>query len=120
MFDTKLYDIDNSKELRIILDNIKNKLYIGEYAVEWNTLFFTAVRYAFAEQQYIDWAFKTSFLNATHNVGSLEQKLNYKNDNLSNFTVIPNVLALESPSIAIADASLVLFPPASVMVGVCV
>jgi hypothetical protein len=84
-FDTKLYDIDNSKELRIILDNIKNKLFIGEYAVEWNTLFFTAVRYAFAEQQYIDWAFKTSFLNATHNVGSLEQKLNYKNDNLSSF-----------------------------------
>jgi len=84
-FDTKLYDIDNSKELRIILDNIKNKLFIGEYAVEWNTLFFTAVRYAFAEQQYIDWAFKTSFLNATHNVGPLEQKLNYKNDNLSSF-----------------------------------
>jgi hypothetical protein len=84
-FDTKLYDIDNSKELRIILDNIKNKLFIGEYAVEWNALFFTAVRYAFAEQQYIDWAFKTSFLNATHNVGSLEQKLNYKNDNLSSF-----------------------------------
>ena len=84
-FDTKLYDIDNSKELRIILNNIKNKLFIGEYAVEWNTLFFTSVRYAFAEQQYIDWAFKTSFLNATHNVGPLEQKLNYKNDNLSSF-----------------------------------
>ncbi len=84
-FDTKLYDIDNSKELRIILDNIKNKLFVGEYTVEWNTLFFTSVRYAFAEQQYIDWAFKTSFLNATHNVGALEQKLNYKNDNLSSF-----------------------------------
>ena len=84
-FDTKSYDIDNSKELRIILDNIKNKLYIGEYAVEWNTLFFTAVRYAFSEQQYIDWAFKTSFLNATHIVGPLEQKLNYKNDNLASF-----------------------------------
>ena len=84
-FDTKLYDIDNSKELRIILENIKNKLFINEYAVEWNILFFTAVRYAFAEQQYIDWAFKTSFLNATHNVGPLEQKLNYKNDNLSSF-----------------------------------
>lgn len=84
-FDTKLYDIDNSKELRIILDKIKTKLFIGEYAVQWNILFFTSVRYAFAEQQYIDWAFKTSFLNATHNVGSLEQKLNYKNDNLASF-----------------------------------
>jgi len=84
-FDTRLYDIDNSKELRIILDRVKNYLFVGENAIEWNRLFFTCVRYAFAEQQYIDWAFKTSFLNATHNVGSLEKKLNYKNDNLSSF-----------------------------------
>jgi hypothetical protein len=84
-FDTRLYDIDNSKELRIILDRIKNYLFVGENAIQWNNLFFTCIRYAFAEQQYIDWAFKTSFLNATHNVGPLEQKLNYKNDNLSSF-----------------------------------
>ena len=84
-FDTALYDIENSLELRNILKAVKEDLFIGDYRVEWNKLFFSCVRYSFAEQQYINWAFKTSFLNATHNVGALEQKLSYKNDNLESF-----------------------------------
>lgn len=84
-FDTVSYDIENSKELRNILRAIKENIFVSEYAVEWNKLFFASVRYAFAEQQYVDWAFKTSFLNATHNIGSLEQTLNYKNDNLTSY-----------------------------------
>ena len=84
-FDTSSYDIDNSKELRNILTAIKEDIFIGDYAVEWNKLFFTSIRYVFTEQQYVDWAFKTSFLNAIHNVGPFEQKLNYKNDNLESY-----------------------------------
>lgn len=84
-FDTVSYDTENAKELRNILRAVKENIFIGDYSVEWNKLFFAGIRYAFAEQQYVDWAFKTSFLNATHNVGSLEQKLNYKNDNLTSF-----------------------------------
>jgi hypothetical protein len=84
-FDTGFYDIENSRELRNILTAIKENILIGEYASEWNKLFFNSIRYAFSEQQYIDWAFKTSFLNAVHNVGSFEQKTNYKNDNLTSF-----------------------------------
>ena len=34
---------------------------------------------------FVDWAFKTSFVKATHNVGELTQKTVYKNDNLSNY-----------------------------------
>ena len=33
----------------------------------------------------LDWAFKTSFINATHNVGELQQKITYKNDNIDSF-----------------------------------
>jgi hypothetical protein len=84
-FDTTSYDIENAKELRNILNAIKEDICIGDYAAEWNKLFFACIRYVFAEQQYVDWAFKTSFLNATHNVGSLDQKLNYKNDNLESY-----------------------------------
>jgi len=84
-YDTKTYDLDNSRELRIILKNLKEYLFVGEYAGEWNKLFFTCVRYALAEQHYVDWAFKTSFLNATHKVGELKTKLNYKNDNLESY-----------------------------------
>ena len=84
-YDSVVYDIENSLELRNILKAVKEDIFIGDYAVEWNKLFFNSVRYAFAEQQYIDWAFKTSFVNATHNIGAFEQKVNYKNDNLSSF-----------------------------------
>jgi hypothetical protein len=84
-FDIVSYDLESARELRNILKAVKEDIFTGEYAVEWNNLFFTCVRYVFSEQQYVDWAFKTSFLNATHNVGSLEQKLNYKNDNLDSF-----------------------------------
>jgi len=84
-FDTTAYDISNAKELRNIFTAVKLDILVGDYAVEWNKLFFTSIRYIFQEQQYVDWAFKTSFLNATHNVGPFEQKLNYKNDNLENY-----------------------------------
>ena len=84
-FDTTTYDIENSKELRNIFTAIKEQVFIGDYAVEWNKLFFASIRHVFSEQQYVDWVFKTSFLNATHNIGAFEQKVNYKNDNLQSY-----------------------------------
>ena len=33
----------------------------------------------------IDWAFKTSFIKAQHNIGDLAQKVTFKNDNIENF-----------------------------------
>ena len=84
-FDTTSYDIDNSLELRNILRAVKENIFVGEYTVEWNKLFFASMRHILSEQQYVDWMFKTSFVNATHNIGSFEKKLNYKNDNLESF-----------------------------------
>ena len=84
-FDNTTYDISNSIELRNILQAVKDDIFRADYAVEWNKLFFSSIRYALSEQQYVDWVFKTSFLNATHSVGSFEQKLNYKNDNLESY-----------------------------------
>lgn len=84
-FDTVAYDIENATELRNIFRAVKEDIFNGDYTIEWNKLFFKSIRYVFGEQHYVDWAFKTSFLNATHNIGSLEQKLNYKNDNLTSY-----------------------------------
>jgi hypothetical protein len=84
-FDTTTYDIENSRELRNIFAAIKQDLFTGDYAVEWNKLFFASIRHVFSEQQYVDWVFKTSFLNATHNIGTLASPPNYKNDNLSSY-----------------------------------
>jgi Fe-S cluster assembly iron-binding protein IscA len=84
-YDAALYDLQPTKELRIILQAAKENIFVDDLKVEWNKLFFSSVKYAFSEQTYIDWAFKTSFLNAIHNVGPLEQRPNYKNDNLESF-----------------------------------
>ena len=84
-FDNTTYDIENAKELRNIFKAVKEDIFVGDYAIEWNKLFFSSIRFVLAEQQYVDWVFKTSFLNATHNVGPFEQKVNYKNDNLESY-----------------------------------
>jgi hypothetical protein len=84
-FDAGLYDKEVANELRNILKAVKEDIFVGDYAVEWNKLFFTCIRYVFTEQTYVDWAFKTSFLNATHDVGELRQRVNYKSDGLTYF-----------------------------------
>ena len=84
-FDTKIYDSEPITELRTILNSIKNELFIDELLVKFNELFFASLRYAFSEQTYIDWAFKTSFIKAKHNVGSLREDITFNNDNLPSY-----------------------------------
>jgi hypothetical protein len=85
IFDTDLFDIVASIELRHILSALKNNLFVGELKQEYLNLFFNSIHYIFSEQVYVDWIFKTSFVKATHNVGELDQPVNYPVDNLSNF-----------------------------------
>jgi hypothetical protein len=84
-YDSVIYDKSAATEFRIILESTKKDIFVDDFSVEWNKLFFAGIRYVFSEQLYVNWAFKTSFLNAVHNVGYLEQKPNYKNDNLSSY-----------------------------------
>ena len=84
-YDTANYDFQNSKEMRIILEAIKEDVFVDTLRVEWNNLFFASVKYAFSEQLYIDWAFKTSFLRAIHNVGEFDQRPNYRSDSLDSY-----------------------------------
>jgi hypothetical protein len=84
-FDTLLFDNLPSTETRIILETIRDNLFIDELAVEYNKLFFASLRYVFAEQGYVDWAFKSSFIKAKHNVGELAQKVSFQNDNLPSY-----------------------------------
>tara|TARA_B110000503_G_scaffold129783_1_gene202386 strand:- start:19977 stop:35876 length:15900 start_codon:yes stop_codon:yes gene_type:complete len=89
-YDTTTYDVLSfdglpSTETRIILNALKNNIFIDELAIEWNKLFFASLRYVFSEQKYVDWAFKTSFIKAKHNVGELGQPINFKNDNLPSY-----------------------------------
>jgi hypothetical protein len=85
LFDASLYDNFAAAELRIIITAIKDKIFVNDIRVEYLKLFFSSLRYVLHEQIFIDWAFKTSFVKATHNVGELKEKVTYNNDNLSNF-----------------------------------
>jgi len=85
LFDASLYDNFAAAELRIIITAIKDKIFVDNLRVEYLKLFFSSLRYVLHEQIFIDWAFKTSFVKATHNVGELKEKVTYNNDNLSSF-----------------------------------
>ena len=85
-FLSKLYlEDDNAVELRKIIETIRDDIFVDELAEEYNQLFFASLRYVFAEQNYVDWAFKTSFIKAKHNVGTLEQRTTFQNDNLESY-----------------------------------
>ena len=84
-FDIKRFDGIPNTESRIILETIRDELFTDDLEVEYNNLFFASLRYVFSEQSYVDWAFKTSFIKAKHNVGNLEQKVNFQNDNLASY-----------------------------------
>lgn len=89
-FDNRTYDsidYDNNpvQELRIILNAIKNDLFVGNLKVEYNNLFFSSLRYVLHEQNYVDWFFKTSFVRIKHNLGKLEQDLTFNTDTLPSY-----------------------------------
>jgi hypothetical protein len=84
-FDGNFYDLQPSIELRNILKAVKEDIFVDELDIEWNKLFFTSLRYSFVQSPFVDWAFKTSFINAIHNVGELDQRTSYKNDNLESY-----------------------------------
>ena len=85
LYDAAIFDNSPSKELRVILTAIKDKILVDEYRVDYLKLFFASVQYVLHEQTFIDWAFKTSFVKSMHNVGPLKQKVTYNNDNLEFF-----------------------------------
>ena len=84
-FDAYLYDDQPKEEIQIILKCIRDNILVEDLSTEYKKLFFASLRYAFSEQQNIDWAFKTSFVRAKHNLGGLEQKPTYQNDNLESY-----------------------------------
>jgi hypothetical protein len=90
LYDSVLYDSEPIQEFRNIIQALRNDIFVSELAVEWNKLFFAGVRYALSEQPFVDWIFKTSFVRAIHNLGELEQKVTFQNDNLESYEAYVN------------------------------
>ena len=76
-FDANFYDQEPTIETRKILTALRDDLFINELAGEYNTLFFTGLRKVLAEQTYVDWMFKTSFVNINSKVRKLDQRKTY-------------------------------------------
>ena len=84
-YDQTLYDQTPDTELNYILIALRDDLFINDLKVNWNYLFFKAVKYALSEQKLLDWAFKTSFINVVNNAGTLDQRTVYKLQNTEYF-----------------------------------
>ena len=84
-FDTQYFDNEPIEETKQILQALKYDILIDELKIEYNKLFFSSVRYVLSEQNYVDWLFKTSFIKAKHNVGTLREDITFNNDNLDSY-----------------------------------
>lgn len=80
-YDQTLYDQTPEIELIYIFQALKNDIFVNELKVNWNLLFFNAVKFALGEQKLLDWAFKTSFINVVNDAGLLDQRSTYKLQN---------------------------------------
>jgi len=76
-FDDNFFDQEPTTETRKVLTALRDDLFKDELAVEYNTLFFTGLRKVLSEQTYVDWMFKTSFINAKNSVRQLDQRKTY-------------------------------------------
>ena len=76
-FDDNTFDQEPVTETRKVLTALRDDLFIGDLAVEYNTLFFTGLRKVLEEQTYVDWMFKTSFITAVNRVRQFDQRKTY-------------------------------------------
>ena len=76
-FDGNFFDQEPNQETRMVLTALRDDLFINALAGEYNTLFFTGLRKVLAEQTYVDWMFKTSFINVKNSVRQLDQRKTY-------------------------------------------
>lgn len=82
-YDQNGFDESNALELRIILNSLKEDIFVGELAEYWNKFIFTAIRYVLSEQLFVDWVYKTSFITPVINAGTLNQKSIYRFNDFS-------------------------------------
>lgn len=68
----------NDKEMELIAGALIFDILNDNLQIYNNTIWFKLVKYALAEQKFLDWAFKTSFIFVTHNAGTLDQRPTYK------------------------------------------
>ena len=82
-FDLTLFDQTPTIEINNILRGILDDVFVNYLKVYYNLIFFKMIKHAISEQKFIDWAFKTSFINVINYAGELDQRPVYKLNNES-------------------------------------
>lgn len=80
LFETTGFDPQIGKEFVSIYESVHTEILIKDLAIKFNDLFFAMINFLFSEQKAPDWIFKTSFIDAYHNLRKLEQIPNYIKD----------------------------------------
>ena len=80
-YDFNLLDLEPQIETRNIVETVKKQILVGPLEDEHNKLMFVLLRFALQEQPYVDWIFKTSFVNVKHKLRALDQFPTYQRDN---------------------------------------
>ena len=90
-YDVALYDTIQYDEVAVsnirhgLLETIRDDILTEDLKKEYIKLFFIGLRYAYSEQYYLDWAFKTSFVNIKHNIGAFEDSTSFRGNNHSDY-----------------------------------
>lgn len=80
-FDSQRFDQNPSIELRKILEALHDDLFVNELDANFLELFFVFVYFVLDEQKYVDWVFKTSFIDVIHKIKGLTQPQIFAADN---------------------------------------
>jgi hypothetical protein len=77
-FDANFFDQEPTIETRNILKALRDDIFVGDLAVEYNNIFFIGLRKVLEEQLYVDWLNKSSFINVTNSLRPLDQRKTYR------------------------------------------
>ncbi len=76
-FDENFFDQEPTAETRHVLRALRDDIFVGDLAVEYNNIFFIGLRKVLEEQSYVDWLSTTSFINVTNRLRPLDQRKTY-------------------------------------------
>ena len=79
-FFTDEYSINNAENIKTIYSTLVDYIFTENLFVNVNKLFFAMVRYVLAEQDSVDWIFKTSYVKLAVTEKDIKQEVKYKKD----------------------------------------
>lgn len=77
-FDQNSFDEEPVIETRKILQALRDDIFVGNLAGEYNNIFFIGLRKVFEEQPYVDWLVKTSMFSVYNKLRPLDQRKTYE------------------------------------------